>query len=50
MSDDRLDTITRCPKCWKLVGARWHEGIGWKTYQHADTQGEPYCEGGGQRT
>jgi hypothetical protein len=45
-SDKLIDTITRCPKCRKLVGARW-AGTSWCTYQHKDAYGEPYCEGGG---
>ncbi len=47
-----IDTIARCPQCHKLVGVRWYAGSvrqkpGWRLYQHADAQGEPYCEGGG---
>jgi hypothetical protein len=57
-SDKLTDTITRCPKCRKLVGAYWCKGPwpglksplpGWRIYQHADAYGEPYCEGGGQK-
>jgi hypothetical protein len=57
MPDEKIDTITRCPQCRKLVGARWFTGPwptlssaglpGWRLYQHADAQGQPYCEGGG---
>jgi len=50
VDSDKPDTITRCRQCLKIVGARWHAGPGrrgWKTYQHADARGEPYCPGGG---
>lgn len=43
------DTITRCTECRKLVGATW-TGSKWRTYQHADARGEPYCPGGGRLT
>ena len=47
MPNNDIDTITRCAECRKLVGARWTDR-GWRTYQHKDAHGEPYCPGGGQ--
>ncbi len=52
MPEQRPDTITRCLHCGNLFGARWvdrspSQKAGWRTYQHADVYGEPYCPGGG---